>query len=106
MGVAWWPNDPAGPSLLLADTYNHRVKRLDIARRVVTAWAGAGAPDGYADGDARTARFSEPTGIAIGGGHAFVADTNNHRIRAITIRPDGGAGEVVTVSIDFAARAH
>jgi sugar lactone lactonase YvrE len=106
MGVAWWPDDPEGPSLLVADTYNHRVKRFDLARKVVRSWAGAGAPDGHTDGDARTARFSEPTGIAIGGGHVFVADTNNHRVRAITMRADGTAGDVITVPIDFAARAH
>ena len=106
MGVAWWPTDPKGPSLLIADTYNHRVKRLDLARTVVETWVGAGAPDGQADGDPRTARFSEPMGIGIGGDHVFVADTNNHRIRAIGIRPDGTPGEVNTMPIDYATRAH
>lgn len=106
MGVALWANDPAGASLLVADTYNHRVKRLDLARGEVARWTGAGAPYGLTDGDPRTARFSEPTDIAIGGGHAFVADTNNHCIRAIAMRPDGTAGDVATVRIDFETRAH
>jgi sugar lactone lactonase YvrE len=106
MGVAFWADDPAGASLLVADTYNHRVKRIDLDRGVTMAWSGAGAPDGLADGDPQTARFSEPTGIAVGGGYVLIADTNNHRIRAIAMRPDGTAGDVVTVPIDFGSRAH
>lgn len=106
MGIAHWAGDPAGPSLLVADTYNHRIKRFDLARRSVATWAGAGAPEGHDDGAAGTARFAEPTGIAIGGGFAFVADANNHRVRTVAMLGDGTAGEVATLPVDLDARAH
>ncbi len=106
MGIAYWRDDPEGESLLIADTYNHRVKRYDLAGRTVTTWAGVGAPEGNVDGAADAARFSEPTGIGIGGGHAFVADTNNHRVRVIPLRADGTAGDVAALAVDLDTRAH
>jgi DNA-binding beta-propeller fold protein YncE len=67
----------AGGTLYLADTYNHKVKRLDPATRAVTTWLGTGRP-GRETG-ARATLF-EPQGLSVAGGRVFVADTNNHRI--------------------------
>ena len=40
---------------------------------------------GYADGVGRTAKLSEPGGLALGpNGSLFVADTNNSAIRILT----------------------
>jgi hypothetical protein len=45
----------------------------------------AGSTQGYADGTGATARFSEPSGIAIdASGNVYVAEWNNHRIRKVT----------------------
>ncbi len=49
----------------------------------VSLVAGSGSP-GYADGEGAAARFDSPSGIAAGAdGTLFVADTHNHRVRAI-----------------------
>jgi thiol-disulfide isomerase/thioredoxin len=92
-GLAWWPAERA---LLVADTYNHRVKRVDPATREARAFAGTGAP-GLADGPPDRAGFWEPGGIAVSpdGARAWVADTNNHALRTIDLR----TGHVGTVRL-------
>ena len=72
-------------ALYVADTYNHRIKRLDLATRRVTAFAGSGKP-GRRDGRGTRARFYEPGGLAVAGGRLLVADTNNHAVRAVDLR--------------------
>ncbi len=48
----------------------------------------AGSSYGYADGDAATAQFNVPYGVATdASGNMYVADMNNHKIRKIT--PEG-----------------
>ena len=71
--------------LLIADTYNHKVKMLDPASGKLTTIAGTGQP-GHVDGDALHARFYEPGGISAAGQVVYVADTNNHAIRTIDLR--------------------
>jgi sugar lactone lactonase YvrE len=102
LDVASWPEDPQGPSLLIADTYNHRVKRWDLGRLEVRAFVGAGAPAAHVDGPLAAARFSEPGGIALARGQLFVADTNNHQLRVVDLQ----AGTVRTLTIDESRRAH
>jgi DNA-binding beta-propeller fold protein YncE len=102
LGVCFWPDDPQGPSVLVADTDNHRLKRLDLARREVHTLLGAGAPGGFAGGAGSGARFSAPGGLAVARGKLFVADTNNHRVRVI----DLASGEAGTLEIDPSRRAH
>ena len=77
LGLARWNN-----KLLIADTYNHRIKLLDPAARTVKAFAGLGKP-GQADGAAPS--FYEPGGISIAKGKLYVADTNNHAIRVVDL---------------------
>jgi thiol-disulfide isomerase/thioredoxin/DNA-binding beta-propeller fold protein YncE len=77
LGLARW-ND----KLLIADTYNHRIKLLDPATRTVKAFAGLGKP-GQADGAAPS--FYEPGGLAIAKDKLYVADTNNHAIRVVDL---------------------
>lgn len=67
------------PVLYLADTYNHKIKRLDPATRRVTTCFGTDR--GFADGNAATARFWEPSGLSLAGRRLYVADTNNHAVR-------------------------
>jgi DNA-binding beta-propeller fold protein YncE len=71
--------------IYIADTYNHRIKRLDPRTRLVSTFAGTGRP-GHQDGPAATAQFYEPAGLTVAGDHLYVADTNNHAIRAIDLR--------------------
>jgi DNA-binding beta-propeller fold protein YncE len=58
----------------------------------VQTLAGSGE-DGFADGPASAARFSQPTGIAVDlEGKVYVADTGNNRIRVIS------GGQVTTLA--------
>ena len=72
-----------GDKLLIADTYNHKIKELDPKHQRVTTFAGTGKP-GQADGSAPS--FYEPGGLAIANGKLYVADTNNHAIRVVDLK--------------------
>ena len=73
----------ADGALFIADTYNHKLKRLDPQARTVKTFAGTGQP-GQADG--ATPSFYEPGGLSFARGKLYVADTNNHAIRVVDAR--------------------
>lgn len=79
----------------LADTGNHRIRRLDVAGTVITV---TGAERGLKDGSVNQARFAEPSGIAIdGAGKIIIADGVNSLIRAIdTDLATNGSNQAVT----------
>ncbi len=66
-------------TLYVADTYNHKVKRLDLKKRRVETVAGTGEP-GKGSGRALEAALNEPGGLAVLDGGLLIADTNNNRI--------------------------
>jgi DNA-binding beta-propeller fold protein YncE len=76
--------------LYLADSYNHKIKRLNLETGVVSTVAGSGKR-GQDDGLVDDASFDEPAGVAYTDGRIYVADTNNHLIRIIDLE-----AEVVT----------
>ena len=80
--------------LYVADTYNHKIKRVLPKTRSAFTVAGTGSP-GHVDGPFAQARFSEPCGLSIANGKMYIADTNNHAIRVA----DMDAGEVATVEL-------
>ena len=71
-------------AVYIADTYNHKIKRMDLATLRITTVAGSGK-QGLKDGGASVAQFDEPAGIAYRNGIVYVADTNNHRIRKFDV---------------------
>ncbi len=73
----------AGDKLLIADTYNHKIKELDPKRLRVSTLFGTGKP-GQVDGTSPS--FYEPGGLSVASGKLFVADTNNHAIRVVDLR--------------------
>jgi DNA-binding beta-propeller fold protein YncE len=78
----------------VADTYNHKIKRLDPRSGQLRTFAGTGHA-GYRDGAAEEAQFYEPGGLSAAAGRLYVADTNNHRIRVI----DVATGDVSTLTL-------
>ena len=72
-----------GDKVLIADTYNHKIKELDPKRERVTSLFGTGKP-GQADG--ASASFYEPGGLAQANGKLYIADTNNHAIRVVDLK--------------------
>jgi thiol-disulfide isomerase/thioredoxin len=91
LGVAW-----AGGRLFIADTYNHRVKTLDPASGKVAVFTGTGA-SGRTDGRAGKAQFYEPGGLSATKDALYVADTNNHAIRRVSL----ATGRVETIDVRF-----
>lgn len=75
--------DAYGKWLLIADTYNDKIKLLDPAKRTVETFVGSGQ-EGQTDG--LLASFYEPGGLSVAGGMLYVADTNNHAIRVVDLK--------------------
>jgi len=73
-----------GTYLYVADTHNHKIRKIEIATGVVTTFAGSGLP-GDADGTGIAASFNEPKGITISGAHLYVTDYGSFKIRKIEI---------------------
>lgn len=70
--------------LIVADSGAHVIKRVKIDGGEVEVIAGIEGQMGFADGDAKSAKFNAPIGIAVSNsGKIFVADTYNDRIRVI-----------------------
>ena len=74
-----------GGDLYIADTYNSRIKRIPAGETATVTAFGLGGLGGYADGGADVAAFDEPGGLSYADGTLYVADTNNHVIRAIDL---------------------
>lgn len=66
--------------LYIADTYNHKVKELDLQQGTVRTIAGGAA------GGAN--RLLEPSGLSLAGDQLFIADTNSHAIRYLELTPE------------------
>lgn len=71
----------------LADTFNHRIRRIDFAASTVTTIAGNGTMGFSGDGGPATeAALNLPRDLELGpDGRLYLADTNNHRIRVIDL---------------------
>ncbi|KAI3781172.1 hypothetical protein L2E82_11176 [Cichorium intybus] len=69
----------------VADSYNHKIKKLDPTTKRVSTLAGTGKA-GFKDGSALSAQLSEPAGIVEADtGRLFIADTNNSLIRYLDL---------------------
>lgn len=73
--------------LFVADAGNHAIRSIDVRTGEVKTVAGLPGTSGSATGAGASARFFNPTAIAIDAAEAnlYVADTNNHAIRRIDI---------------------
>ena len=78
--------DRAG-HLYIADTLNHRVRRVDAVTGVITTVAGLGKPRYVGDGGlAVEAGLNEPAALALSDdGILYIADQSNNRVRAVDL---------------------
>jgi sugar lactone lactonase YvrE len=86
--------------LYIADTMNHRVRKVDAASGMITTIAGSGQRRFSGDGGpGPAAGLNEPVALALDGrGRLYIADQSNNRVRALEletgiIRTAAGTGE-------------
>ena len=89
IGITWFDG-----VLYVADTYNHKIKRVLPATRSAFTVLGTGEA-GHRDGPGEQALFAEPSGLSIAHGKIYIADTNNHLIRVADLE----TGEVSTLDL-------
>lgn len=85
----WYPGKiaiNAGGQLAISDSNHNRVVFANHLDGKIEAVAGSGVA-GFKDGDLATAQFNNPLGLAFNpeDNTWYVADTNNHAIRAINL---------------------
>jgi sugar lactone lactonase YvrE len=87
--------DGAG-NILIADTSNHRVRKVDHVTQIITTVAGSGTRGFGGDGGAATlASLNSPGGLAVdSSGNLVIADFGNFRIRKV----DHGTQVITTVA--------
>lgn len=71
-------------NLYIADTENHRIRKINLATEMVETFAGDGIT-GSIDGTGTAARFNRPHSIISDGEFLWVSDTTNRKIRRIHI---------------------
>ena len=79
LGVAVW-----GDGLLVADTYNHKLRLVHPASQEMESFAGLGVP--ATQGERGGLGLYEPGGVSVAGDVAFIADTNHHRIVRVDLQ--------------------
>lgn len=82
--------------IYIADTYNHKLKIIDIDEQHIQTVVGTGVP-GMGTGPGQTAMLNEPGGLAVLNNKILIADTNNHRI----MQYDPTSGELSSWQISF-----
>ena len=68
----------------VADTYNHKIKKIDLKTNKVTTWLG----NGKAGNSLSPVQFNEPSGLTIAHNQLFITDTNNHRICVVDLKSE------------------
>ena len=70
--------------LFIADTYNHKIKTLDLHTNQLVTLAGNGKP-GDINGPLEQAKLNEPEGVLILNDYLYITDTNNHKLKVIDL---------------------
>ncbi len=89
-------------NVFIADTYNHRIRRVDYTTGIITTVAGSGFK-GFSgdDGPATSAKFRYPFSVYVDpAGNIYIVDTLNYRIRKV----DAATQIITTVVGDGSAK--
>jgi DNA-binding beta-propeller fold protein YncE len=79
-GIAW----SSDGSLIIVDTENHAIRRVDLRSGVIDTLIGTGERGDGPDGDPRACRMARPHGVCFSQRTLVVTDSENHRIRALS----------------------
>ncbi|MEO8288734.1 MAG: thioredoxin-like domain-containing protein [Chloroflexota bacterium] len=86
-------------AIYIADTYNNKIKRLDLATKECRTVLGSGQPT----------NLYEPGGLSVWddgtAARLYIADTNNHRVLQSAITPEGELLPAIPVRVTFAPGA-
>ena len=79
-------------NIVLVDTENHCIRRIEAASGLVTTVAGTGQPGGHGDGGPATAAtLKRPHGVCVDeDGNLYIGDSENHRVRFVTVNGEAG----------------
>ncbi len=106
LGVTVHNND-----ILVADTYNHKIKRLNIDKRESSDLIGSGSSDLATESPAKLSLY-EPGGISVNGDWLYIADTNHDRIIRVSLKDNSwiefalsGLRTLESMTTDFDATA-
>jgi hypothetical protein len=79
-------------NIVLVDTENHCIRRIEAAGGLVTTVAGTGQPGGSGDGGPATAAaLQRPHGACVdAAGNIYIGDSENHRVRLVSIHGEDG----------------
>jgi hypothetical protein len=93
-------SSPDGAFLIVADTGNHALRRIDLRQRRVDTLAGQGwrGPPLLLGQDARNAILASPWDLALDGDHLYFTNAGTHQIGLLDllrsrVRPLAGTGE-------------
>jgi thiol-disulfide isomerase/thioredoxin len=75
--------DSSGERLFISDTGHNRIVQANLEGANPVA-IGSGE-EGFVDGEYAKARFNRPQGMCLDGDTLYVADTENHAIRAVNL---------------------
>ncbi len=90
----------SGGNLFIADTFNHRVRRVDAATGIIATVAGGGQPvDQMGDGGpATSAQLHYPAGLAFDRGGSLYIGSGGGILFGTVRRVDAGTGIITTVA--------
>jgi DNA-binding beta-propeller fold protein YncE len=80
-GIAYAPDG----SLYISDTESHVIRRVSLSDGKVSTVVGTGARGDGPDGDPLKCALARPHGVCVHDGILYIGDSENHRIRALTL---------------------
>jgi sugar lactone lactonase YvrE len=87
--------DGTASALYAADSWQHAIRKIDLATGKVSLVAGNPGTAGSMDGTGNQASFHGPQGVALdGAGNLYVADQSNNLVRKVVV----ATGVVTTVA--------
>ena len=80
-GIAYAPDH----SLYISDTENHVIRRVSLTDGTVSTVVGTGTRGDGQEGDPLACALARPHGVNVHNGMLYLADSENHRIRAMKL---------------------
>lgn len=82
-----------GPDLYVSDSVNQNIRKIRIATRRVSTFAGATGEAGFTDGVGTSAKFNRPGKMTTDGKNLYLIEWDNYAIRRINLK----TGQVTTL---------